>query len=88
MVYIKVRDEIERDLDISDITAADLQDDLIGPIIIEEYKKQVTKKMKDDKYMFILSGYSISVFRDFESYLRSEVDLVENDVRLVLDEYN
>ena len=34
--YIKVRDEIERDLDISDITDVDLQDDIIGPIIIEE----------------------------------------------------
>ena len=36
ITYEKVRDEIERDLDISDITAADLQDDIIGPIIIEE----------------------------------------------------
>ena len=45
--YIKVRDEIERDLDISDITAADLQDDIIAPNIIEEYKKQVTKRMED-----------------------------------------
>ena len=34
--YEKVRDEIEKDMDISDITAADLQDDMIGPIIIEE----------------------------------------------------
>ena len=34
--YIKVRDEIERDLDFSDITAVDLQDDLIAPIIFEE----------------------------------------------------
>ena len=34
--YEKVRDEIERDLDISNITATDLLDDLIGPIIIEE----------------------------------------------------
>ena len=41
--YTKVRDEIERDLDISDITAVDLQDDIIGPIIIEEYSGQVTK---------------------------------------------
>ena len=40
--YEKVREEIERDLDISDITAADLQDDLIAPIIINEYKRQVT----------------------------------------------
>ena len=46
ITYEKVRDEIERDLDISDITAADLQDDLIAPIIIEEYKEQITKRMK------------------------------------------
>ena len=45
--YTKVRDEIERDLDISDITDEDLQDDIIAPIIIEEYKKQVTKRMED-----------------------------------------
>ena len=39
--YEKVRDEIERDLDISDFTATDLQDDIIGPIIIEEHTNQV-----------------------------------------------
>ena len=86
--YTKVRDEIEKDLDISDITAGDLQDDIIGPIIIEEYREQVTKRMKDDKYMKILVGYVSSVFQDFESYLRTEVDLVEDDIKLVLDEYN
>ena len=41
--YIKFRGEIERDLDISDITATDLRNDLIAPIIIEENKEQVTK---------------------------------------------
>ena len=46
VTYEKVRDEIERDLDISDITAVDLQDDTIGPIIIDEYKEQVSKKRK------------------------------------------
>ena len=30
--YEKVRDKIEKDLDISDITATDLQDEIIGPI--------------------------------------------------------
>ena len=44
--------------------------------------------MKDDKYMFILSGYSSSIFQDFESFLRTEVDLIEDDIKLVLDEYN
>ena len=43
--YTKVKGEIERDLDISDITATDLQDDIIGPNIIVEYRDQVTKRM-------------------------------------------
>ena len=28
------------------------------------------------------------MFQDFESYLRTEADLVEDDIKLVLDEYN
>ena len=75
-------------MDISDITDEDLQDDIIAPIIIEEYKKQVTKRMKDVGYMNIIAGYIRSIFQDFEIYLRTEVDLVEDDIKLVLDEYN
>ena len=86
--YEKVRDEIERDLDISDITTTDIQDDLIGPIIIDEYREQVTKRMEDGAYMNILSLYRRSVFQDFENTLRTEIDLVEDDIRLVLDKYN
>ena len=86
--YIKVRDEIERDLGISDITATDLQDDILGPIIIDEYREQVTKRMKDDQYMKILAIYNSSVFQDFESFLRTQIDLVQDDIKLVLDEYN
>ena len=86
--YTKVEDEIERDLDISDITADDLQDDIIAPIIIEEYKKQVTKRMKNGQFMNILAIYTSSVFQDFESFLRTQIDLVESDIKLVLDEYN
>ena len=88
VTYEKLRDEIERDLDITDITAADKQDDLIAPYIIEEYKEQVTKRMKNEQYMNIVAGYVTSVFQDFESYLRTEVDLIEDYVKLVLDEYN
>ena len=75
-------------MDISDITTADLQDDIIAPIIIEEYKEQVTKRMKDEQYMNILAIYTSSVFQDFESFLRTQIDLIEDDVKLVLDEYN
>ena len=86
--YEKVRDEIEKDLDISDITATDLQDDVIAPNIIEEYREQVTKRKKGVGYMNIVAGYTGSVFRDFESYLTTEVDLVEDDIKLVLNENN
>ena len=86
--YTKVRDEIEKDLDIEDITAADLQDDIIAPIIIEEYNEQVTKRMNDGGYMNILARYTSSVFQDFESFLRTQIGLVEDDIKLVLDEYN
>ena len=89
VTYEKVRDGIEKDLGISEITATDLQDDIIGPIIIDECREQETKRMKDDKYMEILAGYTSSVLsQDFESYLRTEIDLVEDDIKLVLDEYS
>ena len=50
--YEKVRDEIENDLDISDITATDLQDEIIGSFMVVEYKEQVQKegKMKNFAY--------------------------------------
>ena len=75
-------------MDISDITAVDLQDDIIGAIIIKEDREQVTKRMKDDKYKIFLAGYTSSVSQDFESFFRTEIDLVEEDIKLVLDEYN
>ena len=84
--YEKVTNEIERDLDISDITATDLHVGIIGPILFEDYKEQVTKRMKDEHYTKILSKYIDSVFQDFQSYLRTEVNLVEDDNILVLDE--
>ena len=44
--------------------------------------------MKDEQYMRILSIGTSSVFQDFENFLRTQVDLVEDDIKLVLDEYN
>ena len=83
--YEKVSDEIEKDLDFSDVTATDLQNGIIGPIIIDEYREQVAKRMEDVGYMNILAGYPSSVFQVFKSYLRTEIDLVEDDIGLVLD---
>ena len=88
VTYEKVIAEIENELNIKDITAEDLQDDIIGPIIIEEYNEQIAKRMNDEQYMNILAIYTTSVFQDFESFLRTQIDLIEDDVKLVLDEYN
>ena len=44
--------------------------------------------MKHDHYMPFLSCYTSSVSHDFGNYLRMEVDLVEDDIKLVLDEIN
>ena len=44
--------------------------------------------MKDDKKIDFLGFYVSSVFQDFESFLGTRIDLVEDDIRLVLDEYN
>ena len=42
--------------------------------------------MKDDKQMRILSVFVSSIIQDFESFLRTEIDLVQDDLRLVSDE--
>ena len=46
--YEKVKDGIERDLDTSVNTDTDLQDDILGLNIIEEYRGQVTKRMENE----------------------------------------
>ena len=70
-------------MDISIITATDLQDDIISPTIIEKYRNQVIKRKKDDKYMKILAIYKISKFQNFETSPGTEIDLVEDDIKLV-----
>ena len=69
----------------SDNTTTDLQDEKIAPNIFKEYRDEVTKRMKDEQYMKIPSNYHRSILQDFESFLRTEIDLVEDDIRLVLE---
>ena len=66
--FKKIRDEIEKDVEISDTKAADIQDE-IGPTFIEEYREKVSKRMEDGGYMKNLAGYTRSIVEDFESYV-------------------
>ena len=83
-----MKDEIEDILNIPHITNKHLDDEIIGPRIIDEYYKLSTEKMNTDGYMILLLGYSASSFRDFESYLRLAIGLNEEDIQLILKEYN
>ena len=43
--------------------------------------------MKNVKFLNILAVYNSSIFQDFESFRRTNFDIFEDDIRLVLDEY-
>ena len=86
--FLELKDEIEEILNIPHITNEHLDDEIIGPHIIDEFIKLSNEKKISDGYMILLFGYSASSFRDFESYLRLVVGLDEEDIELILEEYN
>ena len=86
--FLELKDKLEEILNIPHITTDHLDDEILGPRIIDEYIKLVIEKKNRDGYMVLLFGYSISSFRDFESYLRLVIGLDEKDIQLNLKEYN
>ena len=86
--FLEFKDELEEILNISHITNEHLDDEILGPRIIDEFIKLSNEKKNTDGYMILLLGYARSLFRDFESFLRIVVDLPEEDIQLILKEYN
>ena len=86
--FLELKDELEEVLDISHITNEHLDDEVLGPRIIDEYIKLSTEKKNNDGYMILSYGFTRSRFRDFESYLRIVIGLDEKDIQLILKEYN
>ena len=58
------------------------------PGIIETYKKSRLEKTSTDGFIVPLMSYARSSFRDFESCLRLVVGLDEDDIQLILKQYN
>ena len=87
-IYETVRNTVNDNLGISDITQDLLDDETIGPIIIEGQRKTYQEKKRANPLINMLHRYKRSIFQDFENFLRTEVDLVEHDIRVILDEYN
>ena len=63
--FLELKDELEENLNISHITNEHLDDEILGPHIIDEFIKLSNEKKNTDGYMILLLGYSESLFRDF-----------------------
>ena len=75
----KIKIQLKEMLGLSDITPKHLQNHIVGPRIIQAYKKLTLENSSTDGYIILLLGYSRSPSRDNESYLRIVVDLDEDD---------
>ena len=86
--FLELKDELEETLNISHIMNEHLDDEILGPRNIGEFIKLSNEKKNRDGYRILLLGHTRSLLRDFESYLRIVVDLAEEDIQLILKEYN
>ena len=86
--FEELRDEVEEILNIPEITDNHLEDETLAPRIAETYWKLRNSKTSHDGYIILLMGYARSPFRDFESYLRIIVGLEEDNIQLILKQYN
>ena len=86
--FLDLKDELEEILGIPRIIRDHLLDDETASRIIDEYHKLSQEKKNSDGYTILLLNYSRSQFRNFETYLRIRVGLDEEDIQLVLKEYN
>ena len=55
---------------------------------LEAYKELRSETSSTYGYFVSKTGYARSLFRDFESYLRIVVGLDEDDIKLILKQYN
>ena len=86
--FEELKDEVEEILNIPEITDDLLEDETLAPRIAETYWKLRSDNTSYDGYTILLTGYANSSFRDFESYLRIFVGLEEDDIQLILKQYN
>ena len=86
--FDELKDEVEEILNIPTITDDHLRDETIGPRIIKTHWELISEKSSTDGYIILLLAYASSPFQDSENYLRIVVGLDEDDIRLILKQYN
>ena len=83
-----MKDAVEKILNVPNITDDPLKDETIGLPINKIYWDLRSEKSSTDGYIILLMGYAKSPFRGFESYFRIVVGLDEDDIQLILKQYN
>ena len=86
--FIELKVELEEILNISDNTPYHLPHEMIGPRIIQAHRKLRLEKSSTSGYIIILLGYARSPFRDFKINLRIVIGSDENDIEIILKQYN
>ena len=86
--FHELQDEVAEILKISAITDDHLDDKATADRIAEAYWKLRSDKSSHGGYIILLMVYARSAFREFESYLRIVVGLEEENIRLILKQYN
>ena len=86
--FTEPKDELEELLNNPNITDEHLQDEIIAPRICEAYNKVRLQKSSTDGSIILFMYYARTPFRDFESFLGMTGDLNEDDIQLILKQYN
>ena len=86
--FEELKDELEEILNTSDITPYHLQHETVSLRIIQANRKLRSERSSTDGYITLIMGFARSPFRDFEIYLRIVVGLNEDDIQLILKQYN
>ena len=86
--FFKLKHKVAEALGLSEISPEGLEYEIYGPDIIKIYEKLSIGKIQTDGYYTLFLRYARSTFRHFESYLRILIGLNEDDIQLLLKQYN
>ena len=83
-LFGELKDEVEEILNIQNITDDHLEDEKLGPQIAKSYWELGSDESSHVGYIILLMGYA----RDFESYLRIVIGLEDDNIQLILKQYD
>ena len=86
--FTELKDNVAEVLGLSVISIEDLEHEVYGPKISKTYRKLSIDESQTDGYFKFLLNSIQSSFRYFESYLTVFSPLDENDIQLILKQYN